>query len=108
MRKDMSLMTYRYLFVMETEYHRLTRSATVRGFRPSTSIHTYRTVAYLVGMLFVRASARAERVYAAMLCRGFYGRFHSLHEFSFTQKDRVWAMVMVAVLVGLGVVEWMN
>ena len=29
----------------------------------------------------MRASERAERVYMAMLCRGFDGKFHSLSEF---------------------------
>jgi len=102
------LMSYRYIFVMETEYHRLARSATVRGFRPSTSIHTYRTYAYLIGMLFVRAQARAERVYMAMLCRGFSGKFHSLQEFSFSRKDGFWAGCTTIALLGLGVLEWMD
>ena len=50
------LMTYRYIFVLEQEYQRLLRAARVRGFRPGTNLHSYRTYAYLVGMLFVRAS----------------------------------------------------
>ncbi|MCD6305553.1 MAG: cobalt ECF transporter T component CbiQ [Deltaproteobacteria bacterium] len=102
------LMSYRYIFVMETEYQRLARSAAVRGFRPSTSIHTYRTFAYLIGMLFVRASARAERVYMAMLCRGFSGRFHCMQEFSFSRKDGIWAGCMTIALFGLGILEWMG
>ncbi|MDZ7695833.1 MAG: cobalt ECF transporter T component CbiQ [Deltaproteobacteria bacterium] len=102
------LMSYRYIFVMETEYQRLARSASVRGFRPSTSIHTYRTFAYLIGMLFVRASARAERVYAAMLCRGFSGKFHSLRDFSFSKKDGIWAVCMTGALLAIGAAEWMH
>jgi len=102
------LLNYRYIFVMEQEYHRLVRSATVRGFRPSTSLHTYRTFAYLVGMLFVRASERAERVYMAMLCRGFSGKFCSLHEFSFSRHDRIWLFSMTTAIVAVGVLEWMK
>lgn len=102
------LMSYRYLFVMETEYHRLARSAAVRSFQPSTSLHTYKTFAYLIGMLFVRASLRAERVHMAMLCRGFSGRFHSLHEFAFSRRDGIWAAWMTALLIGLGVLEWLK
>jgi cobalt/nickel transport system permease protein len=75
------LMCYRYLFVIEQEYQRLARAARIRGFRPGTNRHTYRTYAYLVGMLFVRASGRAERVHQAMRCRGFDGRFHSIQAF---------------------------
>jgi len=78
------LLAYRYAFVIEHEYQRLLRAAKMRNFRPSTSLHTYRTYAYLVGMLFVRASERARRVHQAMKCRGFNGRFHSLDSYEST------------------------
>jgi cobalt/nickel transport system permease protein len=72
------LMTYRYLFVIEEEYQRLWTAIRIRGFRSNTSLHAYRTYAWLVGMLFVKAFVRAERVHQAMRCRGFRGRFYSL------------------------------
>ncbi|MBW2112904.1 MAG: cobalt ECF transporter T component CbiQ [Deltaproteobacteria bacterium] len=102
------LLNYRYIFVMEEEYRRLLRSASIRGFRPTSSMHTYRTYAYLIGMLFVRASDRAERVYRAMLCRGFAGKFYSLQEFSFSRLDLIWAIVMTLAVAGLGILEWMK
>ena len=70
------LMTYRYIFVIEQEYQRMVRAAKIRGFRPGTNLHTYRTFAYFVAMLFVRAASRADRVYRAMRCRGFNGRLY--------------------------------
>ena len=75
------LMTYRYVFVLEQEYQRLMRAVKIRGFQPATNLHTYRTYAYVVGMLFVRAAERAERVQQAMLCRGFKRKFYCLQEF---------------------------
>lgn len=72
------LMTYRYISVIRKEYHRLIRAARFRGFRPGTNLHSYQTYAYLAGMLFVRASHRADRVFQAMRCRGFSGRFRTL------------------------------
>ncbi len=72
------LMTYRYIAVIQEEYQRLLRAARFRGFVPGTNLHSYRTYAYLAGMLFVRASLRAQRVHNAMLCRGFNGTFRSL------------------------------
>ncbi len=100
------LLNYRYIFVMEEEYHRLVRSTVIRGFHPSTSIHTYRTFAYLVGMLFVRASERAERVYQAMLCRGFSGKFHCLHEFAGSGRDILWLALTVTIVLGIVALEW--
>ncbi len=76
------LLAYRYVFVIQQEYRRLLRAAKIRNFRPATNLHTYRTYAYLVGMLFVRASERARRVHLAMKCRGFEGRFYCLDSFS--------------------------
>lgn len=102
------LITYRYIFVIEQEYQRLIRAARVRCFEPGTNLHTYRTYAYLIGMLFVRASARAERVYHAMLCRGFAGKFHTLRQFSFTKSDLVWAFTLSAGLMFMGYLEWMK
>lgn len=99
------LMTYRYIFVLEEEYQRLARAARIRGFRAGTDLHTYRTYAYLVGMLFVRAADRAERVRNAMLCRGFRRRFHSLQEFRTTAWDIVFAAAMAAVVVVMAGLE---
>lgn len=95
------LMTYRYIFVLEQEYQRLLRAARIRGFKPGTNLHSYKTFAYLVGMLFVRAADRAQRVHQAMKCRGFKGRFYSLAHFRATFASWLFALVMAAVCAGL-------
>ena len=100
------LLTYRYIFVIEQEYHKLRRAATIRSFRPGTNLHTYKTYAYLIGMLFVRAAERAQRVHQAMRCRGFNGRFYCLQEFTITSRDWIGALLM---LLGIGILlffEW--
>jgi cobalt/nickel transport system permease protein len=85
------LLAYRYIFVIEQEYHRLYRAPKMRNFRPSSNLHTYRTYAYLVGMLFVRASERARRVHLSMKCRGFTGRFHCLAHYCPTRWNAILA-----------------
>jgi cobalt/nickel transport system permease protein len=100
------LITYRYIFVLGEEYRRLMRATKVRGFRPGTNMHTYRTYAYLIGMLFVRAADRAERVRQAMLCRGFHGRYYCLSEFSVSRRDWTCSILMASAVVGLIVLEW--
>ena len=102
------LLTYRYIFVIEQEYQRLVRAAKMRCFEPATNLHTYKTYAYLVGMLFVRAASRAERVYQAMVCRGFNGKFHSPRQFSFSRSDKVWSFALGAVFILLEYLEWMK
>jgi cobalt/nickel transport system permease protein len=100
------LITYRYLFVIEQEYQRLIRAIKIRNFRPTTSLHTYRTYAYLVGMLFVRASERARRVHCAMICRGFSGRFVSLRRFPPNPLDSVFSFGAIGAIGLLIALEW--
>ena len=99
------LMTYRYIFVIEQEYKRLLRAAKIRGFQPGTNINTYRTYSYVIGMLFVRAAARAERVHQAMLCRGFKGKFYSLQEFKAGMAGWLFSTIMTILIIGLIVME---
>jgi cobalt/nickel transport system permease protein len=100
------LLAYRYIFVLEQEYQRLYRAAKMRNFRPATNSHTYRTYAYLVGMLFVRASERANRVYQAMLCRGFNGRFFALQRYAPTLWNPVLASIVLLISGILIYLEW--
>ncbi|MBW1954284.1 MAG: cobalt ECF transporter T component CbiQ [Deltaproteobacteria bacterium] len=100
------LLTYRYLFVIQEEYERLKRAALMRGFKPKTDLHTYRTYAYWIAVLFVRASARAQRVQDAMTCRGFSGKFHTLREDEWTFRDSAWSVVLTAMVLVLVMVEW--
>ncbi len=100
------MIAYRYVFVLETEYKKLANAAKTRCFSAGTSLHAYKTYAYLFGMLLVKTSLRGERVYQAMLCRGFSGRFHSLHEFRFCRLEWIAAAVMALVLLLLGWLQW--
>jgi cobalt/nickel transport system permease protein len=102
------LMSYRYIFVIEQEYRRLSRAITIRGFTPGTNLHTYRTYAYLIGMIFVRAAERADQVYKAMRCRGFDGRFYCLAEFPAHHRNWVFAGLMTTSFAVLFWLEWTN
>ncbi len=98
--------TYRYIHVIYDEYKRLKTAMLIRGFIPKTNIHTYRSYAYLVGMLLVKSSGRATRVHDAMLCRGFTGKFYSLNNFSIKKGDVAAFSIMLLLLVSMGVIEW--
>lgn len=102
------LMTYRYVFLIEQEYQRLIRAAQIRGFQPGTNLHTYNTYACIVGMLLVRSSERADRVYQAMLCRGFKRQFYCLHEFSLRRSEWLFAAVMGSIILSLIYFEWLQ
>lgn len=101
------LFTYRYMHVLEKEFQRLWNAVAVRGFIPATTVHTYRTYAYLVGMLLLRSVERAERIHDAMLCRGFNGRFYSLREFTMARRDLIFFSFLFFVMAGLWCIEWL-
>lgn len=102
------LFTYRYIHVFEHEYRRLVQAMKIRGFQPRTNMHTYRSYAYLAAMLLVRSFDRAERVFQAMLCRGFNGTFYSLRNFSWQRRDRIFLAASLLALAGLLYLEWLR
>lgn len=99
------LMTYRYIAVIQNEYARLLRAARFRGFKPGTNLHSYKTYAFLAGMLFVRASFRAKRVYQAMRCRGFKEKFHTLDVYPANGLNYPFLGMMILTVAGLVVME---
>ncbi|OAN53064.1 cobalt ECF transporter T component CbiQ [Paramagnetospirillum marisnigri] len=74
------LFTVRYIGVLEQEYGRLRLAMRARAFRPGPGLHCWTSLGHLFGMLLVRSLERAERIDAAMRCRGFTGRFHLLDD----------------------------
>jgi cobalt/nickel transport system permease protein len=100
------LFTYRYIHVIFQEYLRLTNAMKVRGFVPRSDMHTYRSYAYLVGMLLVRSYDRAERIHEAMLLRGFNGRYYSLNRFSIGRGDILYFSAMLIAILGLVWMQW--
>lgn len=89
---------HRYLFVITGEAARMRTAAFARGYRPRHMLHAG-TVGRVAGALFLRSYARGERVYVAMLARGYQGRMPALEPLVFRRAD---AMFVGAVLVTLG------
>jgi cobalt/nickel transport system permease protein len=94
-------LTYRYVGEISGEYARLVNAMRIRCFRPDTSIHTYRSYAYLVGMLLVNSFERAQRIRSAMLCRGFTGRFPHIDGSRISRLDILVLFVLSVLLAGI-------
>ena len=60
----------------------------------------------MLGSLLVRSHERAARVYSAMLCRGFSGRFPILGARNLRASDLVAGVALLLVAALLGVLEW--
>jgi len=79
------LFLYRYIFVLTEEGARTARARELRSFgKKGMELKSFGS---LVGHLLLRTWERAERVYRAMLCRGFNGVFHVSRSFRFGLRE---------------------
>jgi cobalt/nickel transport system permease protein len=83
----MLLLTVRYVGALRDQYAQLRTAMKVRGFRLRTSWHSWRSLGWLFGMVLVRSAERAERVLAAMKCRGYRGELHVISDLRMTASD---------------------
>ena len=102
------LFTVRYIEVLHEEFERLRVAMKARGFRPSNSMHTYKSYGYLIGMMLVKALERSERILGAMKCRGFTGRLALLDELTFKGSDLLFLLIMMALCGGFVAMEAMH
>jgi cobalt/nickel transport system permease protein len=101
------LLTFRYIEVLRSEYKRLRLAMRARGFRPQSNMHTWRSFGYLAGMLFIRSLDRADRVFAAMKCRGFRGHFHMTGAGGgLTQADVLFLLFFSSALTAMAAWQW--
>jgi cobalt/nickel transport system permease protein len=86
---------YRYLFVLADEVFRLlrareARSAAVAGSRSGGSVAWRAGVAgNMAGQLFLRSYERSDRVYNAMLARGYTGHMQTMNPHVFRSVDTI-------------------
>jgi len=97
---------YRYISVMHEEYSRIRKAMTIRSFRAGTNMHTYRAIAYLAGMLLVNSYERSQRIYNAMLCRGFRGTFPVIDHFELKKSDILFGIFMLLITGVFIVMNW--
>ena len=97
---------FRYIYVIHEEYIRLTNAMKARAFVPGSNLHTYRTFANLVGMLLVKSHSRSERVYQAMICRGFRDKLWLFKHFEMKKSDWTGLILMLLLITGLLFISW--
>jgi cobalt/nickel transport system permease protein len=100
--------TVRYLQVLHLEYDRLRDAMKIRGFRPRTNLHTYKSLAYLIGMLLIKSFDRADRIRKAMVCRGFHGKFYLLSHFELKRRDLAMFVFMMLAISAMAALQWLT
>jgi cobalt/nickel transport system permease protein len=101
---QLTLLAYRYAFLLADEMKRLRIAMRTRGFRVRASRHGYRAIGHATGAVLVRGAESADNVAAAMRCRGFDGTFHTLASFRTTLADVLAFLALLAATIAL--VAW--
>ena len=91
---------YRYLFVLMDEALRLKQARDCRHFGGNLALNI-RSTGHMAGSLFIRSFERGERIYAAMVSRGFSGKIYTLGSLPLRWADTIcallWFMAVVAI-----------
>jgi cobalt/nickel transport system permease protein len=94
---------YRYVFVIADEARRMRSALAARAFRPRHLGHVA-ALGRMVTALFLRSYERGERVYVAMLARGYAGTMPRFSALSFGRADAVFLAALAIALVPMRVV----
>jgi cobalt/nickel transport system permease protein len=89
---------YRYVFVIVAEVARMRAAVAARGFAPRTALGAGAT-GRIVAALFLRTHARGERVYLAMLARGYSGVMPHAARLRLGRTDVAFVIAVLVVLV---------
>jgi len=95
---------YRYLFVLTDEVLRLlrarqSRSATLPGYRSGRNVvWRARVTGSMAGQLFLRSYERSDRIYNAMLARGYKGQLRTLTPHVMGASDWSYAVLSILLL----------
>jgi cobalt/nickel transport system permease protein len=97
---------FRYLFVLTNEVFRIlrardSRSAGVEGFKKGGSVlWRARVAGSMAGQLFLRSYDRSDRIFHAMISRGYSGHLRTLNPHIINQADWfVFGVVMIFIII---------
>ncbi len=96
---------YRYLFILIEQAQQMKRARDARSVHPRRL--QLRAAGGIAGVLFLRTYERAERVYEAMLARGFDGEIRTLRPLRFELMDLLMLVAGWAAVVALWGVVWL-
>jgi cobalt/nickel transport system permease protein len=100
---------YRYLFVLVDEAMRLQTARAARSVGAGRTVWwRARVLGRMIGSLFIRSYERSERIYAAMLARGFAGEMRTLTHLTWQARDTRAGLAWLAVLATIAVLGRMT
>ncbi len=96
---------YRYIFVLMDEAMRMQQAYNSRDIGGSLR-RRLRAFGNMIGILFLRSYERGERIYAAMVSRGFDGQIKILRPLSLKRADVFFGIAFAVLLASPQIVIW--
>jgi cobalt/nickel transport system permease protein len=91
---------YRYLFVIVEEVGRMRSALVSRGYRPRHALQAG-PMGRMATAMFLRTYSRGERVYHAMLARGYNGAMPQLSPLAFSRTDALFVAAVLALILSV-------
>ena len=98
---EVLVMTFRYTFVLIDELERMVRTARLRGVDAAPAKRRFRAYGRILGVHLLRSLDRAERIYQAMLLRGFRDGLKRVHPWRMRMADCVAAAAATVFIIGV-------
>jgi cobalt/nickel transport system permease protein len=102
---QMLLFTYRYIYVMIDEFLRIWSAMRAKGFTFRFSRYGLGMIGNCIGMLLIKSYERAERVYLAMIAKGYTGKPMSFSSFRVTVPDGLFCAAVIILAVAVPIVS---
>ena len=105
---------FRYLFVLTNEVFRIlrareARSAGLPGIKKGGSLlWRIKTTGSMAGQLFLRSYERSDRIYQAMISRGYTGHIRTLNPHEMNRVDWLGLVVIIVMLFIIQVIGWIR
>ncbi len=96
---NLLLFTYRYIFVYMETLRKMRLALTLRGYKSANSIKSIRNTANLVGSILVRSFEHTDRVYNAMILRGFEEDVIPINDFKYKISDVLKSITIISFFV---------
>ena len=103
---------YRYLFVLTDEAYRLLRARSARSaglpgkHRGGSLFWRAKVTGSMAGQLFLRSYERSDRIYNAMLARGYSGHIRTLNPHTMQRSDWLMLILSVLLLLFIQIIGW--
>jgi len=96
---------YRYLFVLVDQAMRMQMARDSRNFGSNRKL-ILKTMGNIIGMLFIRSYERGERIYVAMLSRGYNSEIPVVNKLRYRLPDVCFASALAVLIIFPAVLWW--